>query len=64
MSDKPNPYAEGMAAFEAGTLERHNPHRRHSTNWTRWRGGWKYAEQQKEAKRRLEAATNARAWAQ
>lgn len=64
MSDKPNPYMQGMSAAQAGQAERSNPYRRHSTDWTRWRGGYTYGKQLQHEAQTKEKATRERAWAQ
>jgi len=40
VSDKPNPYREGMQAFSEGQTERQNPYRYGSTKWSRWQSEW------------------------
>ena len=45
MSDKPNPFREGMNAAAEGTPERANPYRRGTPNWTRWLGGHRNAQE-------------------
>lgn len=41
MSDKTNPYREGMRAAEELKPERANPYKRGSREWVRWLGGWR-----------------------
>jgi len=62
MSGKPNPYAEGMAAFTEGVPERMNPYRYGSTKWSRWQAGHRYARQLVESAQEQERRILEKAW--